>query len=226
MKPSESSAETSSSAEARRQYPNLETIRIPREGSCMHKKFMTITKTGSVNLAWAKFLVSEGRKYTGRIKLQSHKRKLRFLQQRKNQCSHLKCVRTENCEIKWYGKLKDDANEYELDYDSYIRDAFKAYFVRQCRSNLGQYQSVPVGRSLHQNQGLKGNIINDGTIFYPPKDGMPIVKYQQHDTEGCMCCALASALEFFGDSEKGDEIYNMQKLEDGSMTKKLPGKIL
>lgn len=57
-------------------------------------------------------------------------------------------------------------------------------------------------------------------MFCPPKDQVPVVAYQQGNTDGYMCCSLESFLEFFCNGEKAQGIYNMQRDHNGRLTRK------
>ena len=91
-----------------------------------------------------------------------------------------------------------DETEYFLDYEVHVKGNFTNWFLNRCRRKQGEYFAVPVGKP-------KGYLKDDRNY------SMPSVKYLQKDTMGCMFCGIASALNYFGDSQKGEQIMALMK---------------
>ena len=68
-----------------------------RKGTWMYKRIMQITRSGVPNQAWKDFLTSERNRCNPSLDSQLDRKRKTFLSKGKNQCSHLKCVRTKNC---------------------------------------------------------------------------------------------------------------------------------
>ena len=130
-----------------------------------------------------------------KMKLLHEAQKKDVLKIKNNQCSHLGCFSGREGRI-WKGKLLDSEAEFTLDYAEFVRDTFKKEFFKMCRKEVNKFHSVPVGNSkIVQDEPYLKKAIAE-IYFSFPRDGCPVVLYQQGSTEDCLFCGLASALEF------------------------------
>ena len=144
-----------------------------------------------------------------KMKMLHEEKKTEFLKIENSQCSHLGCF--SGCEGRiWKGKLFDSEAVFTLDYANFVKDTFKKEFLKLCRNELNMFHSVPAGNSrLVKDEPYVTQALGE-ILFSFPRDGCPVVLYQQESTDDCIFCGLASALEFFG-AHKTAVVINNQR---------------